>query len=124
MVAPPNPQATGEHVHRALAPVVVMRARLCPRRNPEHTHVDVQRAGRRLGDLSAAHDAPRHLAAGPRLDDPHGASLSLLARRDLDLKRPLLSRGMVDLKRRVLDSEPPLEHTLDVEASLLASSGQ
>ena len=65
VVAPLDPQRSREHVHRALAVLVVVGPRLRAGRHPEHGHVDVLRAGRGLRDLAIRR--PRRAARrGPR----------------------------------------------------------
>ena len=65
-------QPAGEHVHGALAALVVVRERLGAGRHPKDTHINVARAGRRLGDLGASEHAPRNFVVWARLDDSHG----------------------------------------------------
>src|ERR687889_1238695 len=60
-LAPADLDRAREHVERALAVGVVVRARARAGRDPEAGHVDVRRARGRLRDLRAAEDAAGHL---------------------------------------------------------------
>ncbi len=112
----------GQHVQGALAVLVVVRARARPGRHPEAPHVDVAGARGHLRDLGAADDAARGLVVGAGLDEPHCGRVydSRASRSHLDLQR-LLRRGlMVDLQRRVADTEPLGDHALQDAAQLVA----
>ena len=62
LVAEADLDPAGEHVERALAVVVVVRAAARAGGHAEDAHVDVGRARRGLGDLGSADHAARDVA--------------------------------------------------------------
>src|SRR5690348_500280 len=126
LLAPTHQQPSSDHVDGALALLVIVSARLRAWWDPEHSHINVARPRRALGDLGAAQDAAGHLVVGPRLDDPHGASLTVAMalrtgeRRRFDSQRRLLGGRVVDLKGGVADLEPGLEQALEPAPELVA----
>src|SRR5579875_967967 len=78
-VAPHDADPAAQHVERALARVVVVRARARAGGHAVAAHVDVRGADRRLRDLGAADDPAGRLAVGSWLDDSHPAGILLLS---------------------------------------------